>query len=225
MTGTVKAWSYSRLAQWEGCPAAFNYKSGITVPKVKEEQSPAMARGDEIHKMAARFITTPDAAFPAELAKFDELMWQLHDIPAESKTSEQQWGFTKNWRSTGWFSADTWFRNVLDAAVVYPDGEADVIDFKTGKMYDSNEDQRELNALALICRFPQVSKVTSRMWYLDSGHETYTEIEAWQRSELIEKWEKRVAPMFADTVFAPRPNDKCRWCSFAKSKKGPCKFG
>jgi len=218
----LTAWSYSRISLWEQCPLKFKLKH---IDKLPEEQSPAASRGDTIHKEAAAFISGATTGFPPSLAKFDAQMWELHDLPRDSVVVEQQWGFTKSWRPTGWFGANTWFRNILDVGVVYPDGHSDVVDHKTGKEYPDHADQRELNALSLMCRFPDVSHVTSRMWYLDAGHETIAEFEQHQKGELQEKWEKRVAPMFADTVFAPRPNDKCKWCAYARSKNGPCKFG
>jgi len=217
----ITAWSYSRAALWEECPLKFKLKH---IDKMPETQSPAMARGDKIHKQMAAYVMGTGPA-PAEAAKFDRLSKELAGMPAEVKCVEQQWGFSKSWRPVGWFGKDTWLRVILDAGVVYPDGTADVVDFKTGKKYGSNNDQMELFALATFCRFPHVSDVTTRLWYLDSGEEEVAEFKQDDRGLMIDKWEQRVAPMFADTVFAPRPNDKCRWCSFAKSKGGPCKFG
>src|SRR5262245_51001335 len=132
----ITAWSYSRLSLWEQCPLAFKLKH---IDKVKEEQSPAMARGDKIHKSAASYITGQSALSP-ELGKFNVLLTELQRMPPDVKVVEQQWGFTKNWRATGWFGSDTWLRVILDAAVVYPDGTADVIDHKTGKQYETNRD-------------------------------------------------------------------------------------
>lgn len=217
----ITAWSYSRLALWEQCPLAFKLKN---IDKIKEEQSPAMARGDKIHKQMAAFAMGTGAR-PAEAAKFGQLSDELAAMPTDIKVVEQQWGFSKSWRPTGWFGKDTWLRVILDAGVIYPDGTADVVDFKTGKKYGTNKDQMELFALATFCRFPHLSHVTTRLWYLDSGDEEVAEFEQDNRSEAIEKWEQRVAPMFEDNVFAPRPNDKCKWCSFARSKGGQCKFG
>jgi hypothetical protein len=219
----LTAWSYSRLAQWEACPLAFKLKH---LDKVHEEQSPAMKRGDDIHKIAARFLANEKFdSIPGELHKFSYQMNELRAMPASMKRVEQQWGFTKDWKPTEWFGNKTWLRAVLDACVVYPDGTADVIDHKTGKRYGSNKDQMELFALATFCKFPEVSHVTTRLWYLDLGVEEVEEFQQENRSEMIAAWEARVAPMFADTVFAPRPNEKCRWCAFAKGKGGQCKFG
>lgn len=223
----VTAWSFSRWETFDTC--AYQFACGLD-PQYKHmrTQSPAKARGDAIHKEAAHFITTPDAPFPASLAKFDALMWELHDMPADVKVVEQQWAFDRKWRPTGWFdrgTGTTWFRNILDAGVVYPDHSGDVIDHKTGKEYEKNAEQRELNAVSMLQRYPHLEVVTSRMWYLDSGVEREVTIGRHELPKLVAKWEKRADAMFNEKVWAPRPNEKCKWCDFAKSKGGPCKFG
>lgn len=230
--GPVTAWSYSRLAMWEQCPFAFKCKN---IDKIKEEQSPAMARGDRIHKIAESFVMSPAAGdgyvlpaesdLPPELRKFARLMMELQRMPADIKVVEQQWGFSKNWRATGWFGNETWLRVKIDVGVVYPDCTADMIDHKTGKKYDNHGDQLELNSLALMCRFPQVGHVTARNWYLDSGEEMVLEFDQSDKSDFMAKWEARVAPYFADRMFAPKPGNYCNRCAYSRSKNGPCKFG
>jgi len=222
MTAAVTAWSYSRYALWERCPLAFKLKH---IDKIPEEQSPAMARGDAFHKAAAAYLTEQTPVMPPEAKRFEKLMAEIRSFDQEWKVVEQQWGFTKNWQPTGWFGKDTWFRAILDVGVIYPFNVADVIDHKTGKKYGSNAEQMELFALATFCRYPQLESVMTRLWYHDSGDEETAEFTQDDRSLLIAKWDAKVAPMFADTVFAPKPNDKCRWCSFSKSKGGQCRFG
>jgi hypothetical protein len=116
-------------------------------------------------------------------------------------------------------------RVILDLGIVYDDGTGEAIDHKTGKEYPKNADQRELNGIAMLRRFPHLSHVTSRMWYLDQGHETVSEIEQSDVPELIEKWDARAKPMLEDKVFAPTPGETCRRCSYARSRGGPCRFG
>lgn len=231
MSNGVKAWSYSAAAAYIQCPYKFaNERGHGGHQKQKGEQSPAMARGDRIHKLGEKYVLAHDPAAPppVEFKLFEKQMRELAAMPKEDTVVEQQWGFDINWKATGYFGPTTWFRSKLDAAVVYEDGTADVVDYKTGKIYPENADQRELNAVAFFRRFPHVETLNSAMWYLDSDDKKPERLETFFAEDvpaLIHKWEARVAPMFTDEVFAPRPNDKCQWCHLAKSKGGKCRFG
>lgn len=219
----VTAWSFSRVEMYERCPFQFKCKH---IDRLPDPGSPAMERGDKIHKGTAAFLTS-DAPLPPEAHRFEQLLNELKAMPATARFVEQQWGFTKAWQPTGWFGKDTWLRVVLDAGVVYEDNTADVIDHKTGKMYNHNSDQVELFAAAVFRRFPTVEHVTTRLWYFDvpEGNELVAEFDKKDVRGIMEKWNARVEPMFAETLWAPRPNDKCKWCAFSKSKGGPCRFG
>lgn len=219
---TVTAWSYSRYAAYTLCPLQFKLRF---LDKLGEPSSPAMERGDRIHKGVAAYLggaaeCPPEAKQHAFPAKLIEEMRAFDD-----KVVEQQWGFTSRWEPTGWFGKDTWFRNIVDAAALYDDMTIDVVDWKTGKKYDTNADQMELNAVAMFARFKPATQVTTRMVYLDGGNEDTADFKRSEFDGLKDKWRHKVAPMFADRTFAPRPNDKCHFCIFAKSKTGKCRFG
>jgi hypothetical protein len=116
---------------------------------------------------------------------------------------------------------------VLDAVVVYEDNTAVVIDHKTGRKYATNEDQMRLFGLAAFKKFPELTEVSTRLWYLDQPEDNEVEFTYYKREEAkIQKdWEKAIQPMFNDRKFPPRPNDKCKWCFLGVSKGGDCKFG
>lgn len=220
----IDAWSFSRFDLWRTCPKQF-YEKFIT-KSIAEATTPAMQRGNDIHKAAADFLMGKLDTLPASLAKFERLMRQFRDMP--EKLVEQQWAFTKDWKATGYFAKGNnaaWLRVILDAALLYPDDTADVVDHKTGKKYGSNDDQMELFALATFSYAPWLKEVTTRLWYLDNGSEDIKTFYAADVPALRAKWEKMVAPMFEDTTFAPRPNEKCRFCALAKSNGGECRFG
>lgn len=222
MTNAVTAWSFSRWEQYDQCPLKFKLKN---IDKLPEPSSPAMDRGTRIHNDAEKFLTA-NAPLTEELRLFEGLFYELRALPgvvADQKTL--QWGYTQAWRPTGWFGRDTWFRSVLDAFAPYQDDTATGLDFKTGKKRSVSFDQIETQAMAVFCRIPSLKAVEMRLWYLDSGEEAVQTFTAAQVPALREKWEERVAPMFSDTVFAPRPNDKCRFCHYRQSNGGPCRFG
>lgn len=222
----IDAWSYSRYALYTLCPLKFKLQN---IDKVKTPQSPAMQRGDTIHKGIAAYLKDSSASVPAEALQhkvFETMLLEMKSWP--DKNVEQQWGYTFDMKPTGWFSKGTnhtWFRNILDVGLMYEDMTYEAVDWKTGKKYDSNEEQMETQALAIMCQFVPVTHVHTRMAYLDSGQEEQADYPATHKQKLIDKWKKKVAPMFSDTVFAPRPNDKCKFCDYARSKMGLCPFG
>jgi hypothetical protein len=239
MGNLVTAWSYSRYADYKQCPARFKYKH---IDKIADPGGPAMARGSAIHKEGEDFLKLSlahpggrKAIPPKSFAYFKSEMQQLATM---RPLVEQQWGFTRDWQPTGWFGKDTWLRVVCDVAIVYDDNTAEVIDFKTGKKYDTNEEQIELFSFGGFMQWPEVEHVTARLWYLDipdgpndgdphPESTTNTTIREYTRDQFEagrKAWEKKITPMFNDVKFAPRPNEKCRWCPYSKAKGGPCKF-
>jgi hypothetical protein len=219
----VTAWSWSRWSDYDQCPAKFKYKH---LDRLPDPGSAAMQRGNTIHKMAEDYVVGKLKTLPVELKHFKAEFAQLHEL---KPMVEQAWGFTKEWKHTGrngWFGDDVWFRSKADVFTVYEDDTADLIDHKTGRKYESNKMQVELFSLPGFMRLPTLKHITTRLWYLDQpeDNEVIAEYTA-KDAELIKKdWTKRVIPMFVDKKFAPKPNDKCRWCPFSKAKQGPCKF-
>ena len=211
------AWSYSAYALYSQCPLKYKLEK---IDKLPQPENPAFVKGHAWHKKAENFLRGVEKTLPAELVKFELSFQQLKTL---EPLVEQQWGFDAGWKPTEWFGKDTWFRSVADAAVLYPDNTAETIDHKTGKAYDTNEEQIETQALSVMCRYSEVKSVTARLWYLETGQEVVREFGVSQRDELKAKWAAKVGPMFADTRFAPRPNSRCRWCAFSKYAGGPCK--
>jgi hypothetical protein len=225
----ITAWSYSRYATYALCPLQFKFKF---IDKLPEPGSPAMQRGKDIHDGTANYITGKSSTLPRDAMKNDVIVDLIQQIKAfPNKEVEQQWGYTSNWEPSAWFDrggVKVWFRSVLDVGVMYDDLEFEAVDWKTGKRYGSNNDQMETQALAVFKRFKPVKKVTTRLAYMDEAGANpfeFDEFRAEQSVSLAKKWEKKVEPMFTDTVFAPRPNEKCRFCFQAKSAGGKCAFG
>lgn len=230
----VTAWSYSRFALYAQCPLAFKRTHLDTDPKTGRKykvgegsladckESPALAAGNKRHSDVAAYLSDK-APLPAAEKAHAAFLAEVKAVP--EKLVEHQQGFDRQWRPCGWFGNSTWYRQIYDVAVLYDDLSAECVDWKTGKRYGSNDEQMELQALSLMCQFKPAVHVTTRLFYLDSGEQVFAEFDASERDTLKQKWEAKVQPMFSDTVFAPRPNDKCRFCHFSQSKTGLCKFG
>lgn len=229
MSNGVTAWSYSRYNDYDTCPLMFKLKH---IDKIKPPGSAAMDRGSDIHKLGENFLKDPKAKKPpAEYAYFAD---QMKELKALNPRVELQLGFTSNWTPAyssprdphGWFARDTWLRIVCDVDVRYEDHTADIIDFKTGRRYDTNEAQVELFSCAPFMEDPKIQSVTTRLWYLDQPVDNEVVREYTRKDfEAIKKdWTKKVKPMFVDKRFAPKPNRRCGTCHFRKTNGGPCKF-
>lgn len=222
----IDAWSWSRYELYALCP--FKFKCEV-IDKRPKQQSVAMARGNTIHIDLAKYVRGDTDVMPAAVTtQFQKKLVQ--DIREhDDKLVEQQWGFDRHWNQTAWFKKAglpaPWLRSILDVALLYDDLVGEAIDWKTGKQYEANEEQMELFALSFMRKFRPATDVITRLVYVDAGAETISEYKAADQEKMIAKWEKKVAPMFEDELFLPRPNDKCRFCDHSKSKGGPCRFG
>jgi RecB family exonuclease len=232
----LTAWSFSRYSDYKRCPAKFKYKH---LEKRPEPGSAALDRGAMIHTLAERYLKGLIVRLPPELAAFEDEFKELRKLYKKDKSKfvvEDNWAFTKEWgrtTSTDW--ANCWLRIKLDFAQLITPTFMKVRDWKTGKLRDELHEeyleQLELYALAALMLFPDLEVVEPELDYLDLGliypDPDKGEPLRYYRSDverLRKTWEKRVAPMFKDKRFAPRPNDKCNWCHYRAENKGPCKY-
>lgn len=227
-TPQFTAWSYSRLKDWERCGLYAKLKY---LDKLPEPQGPAMGRGNEVHKVAEAYVTAakPPKGFPPELENFKKEFSGLRKDIASKKalnfSAEGEWAFTSRWTSTGWFDRDAWLRVKVDAAWTDSKSvELTVVDHKTGKRYPDHPDQLHLYGTVGFVMFPAVARVRAKLWYLDLGEEDEREYERGDLKRMIKTWEDRSRPLLADKLFAPRPNDKCKWCHYRKGNRGPCQY-
>lgn len=218
----IKAWSFSRWSTYEECPAKAKY---AYLDRLPQPDSPALARGQEVHAKAEGYVRGTIAELPSE---FDDFASDFAELKKELDVAvEEEWAFTSDWEPTGWFEKGpkaAWCRVKVDARVRKDDGAVvKVIDHKTGRVYPYHDKQMELYALGALLMFPTAEVVETELWYLDQGKVDGLEFSATERDELIATWEDRVRPMLTDTTFGATPSPKaCRFCPFAKSRGGPC---
>ncbi len=226
----LTAWSYSRWSTYEKCPLQAKYKY---IDKLPEPASAAMERGSAVHDQLAAYLRGdiprlgPNETAP--ITGWTYFAGLLNDLREMEPLVEQQWGFTDTLKQTGWFGSDTWFRSVLDVCLIYSDNTADVVDFKTGKPRPQETSQQaELYALSIVHRYPAVSHVTVRFWYVDLDQKGAEAVYRFSRDTLPDakkKWLDRGKRMTSDTMMVPKPGMHCKWCLAAKSIGGPCKYG
>lgn len=217
----ITGWSYSRWSTYTKCP--FKLKCSALL-RIKEPSGKAAERGDWIHKKGEQFLLGNIRGVPPEYKLFDKELRAIKNLGA---SSEADLTTTKNFgsptRGDDWDGA--WCRAKGDALVKPEASTLSIIDFKTGKMYDSHEDQGELYVVCGLVHEPEVEEVDVEFWYLDSGEvsvKMYTREGDFER--LKDKWMERAEPMLKDTRFEPTPSDECNRCYYSKRKNGPCKY-
>ncbi len=220
----ITQWSFSRWSTYDECP----YRAKLLfIEKRKAPGSPAMDRGDRIHKAAEAFVKGETKTLDPELKPVAKDILRYKKLAARP---EIMLAVTREWVSTGWFDANVWARIKIDVLALVTKKKvttAEVVDYKTGKFKPESESytkQLSLYAAGTLAVHPQVARVETKLLFTDHNKEvkeTYTRDEL---PALKAAWEERVAPMLADTVFAPRPGWYCKWCHFSKAKAGPCEY-
>lgn len=213
----IKAWSYSRLSDYQQCPRKAMFKYVMRLP---EPPNKAMDRGTAIHSEGEAYLNWEMEEVPKMYFGFANSMQELRENNA---IAEEQWAFRSDWTPCGWLDSEAWLRLKIDVAAVL-DGKLHTIDFKTGQIRMSHQNQLELYALASMKRRPGFEQYVVENWYLDHNERTINIHYPVEEQRLQEKWENKVAPMLSDTQFLPTPNEYCKRCHFRKSNGGPCEL-
>lgn len=227
------SWSYSRFRDYDRCPLFAKLKH---LDKISEgPDSPAMARGSAIGKMAEDYTKGLLKTLPMELRLFDKEFKALRAMKMRNVWVEESWCFDRNWQPVAWNDwNNVWLRVKMDLCGVDEHRVLVPVDHKTGK-YREHElgsylEQLDIYAMGGMCQHTQTIGASPRLWFLDEGiiyPQVNNEELYYPRSELPllqKKWTAKVRPMFEDKTFKPRPNDKCRYCAYSKSKGGTCPF-
>lgn len=213
------AWSHTSLETFNQCPKKWFHKY---ILKEKEPSSPALERGNYVHKSIENYLLNK-AAMPDDLAGFAPLVNSV-----ESKVNlggkihiEYKMGLTEQLYAAEFFSKNVWARASADVVIV--DGrKALVIDWKTGKVREK-EKQLKILAMFLFRHIPSLQEITACNIWLEHGkggevYKFYNEKESEYWSGLkpeIQAVEKAVE----NNQFECKPSPLCGWC-FVKD----CKF-
>ena len=221
MPNKITAWSYSRLACWESCPAQHNYRN---ILKLDEPKGAPLLEGIKIHNQIEKYLTGKVEACPIACLPMKDMLKDLREL---KPIVEERWSFTKDMRKTTWMARNVYLRVVLDAALIYEDATADVIDHKTGKFRPNDAtyaDQMGLFAACTFIKFQDLHHITTRLWFVEHNEEVIAEYERSHAAEVLIDLTFRAEQMMADTDFPATPSWKCRWCHFRKDNGGPCEF-
>jgi hypothetical protein len=222
------SWTVSKLNMYDGCPAKAKYKH---LDKLPEPDSPAMARGGEVHAHAEQYVTGREKKLADELQqkKVKSLVEKLKkDYKGKKVRVEMELAFNRAWKPCHWLAKDVYVRFKIDVVHFISDGLAVVIDWKTGKFKPEHEEyQEQLHAYCTALLSSGLAKKAKAMLvFTDSGDivEGDETFELEDLPAMQQYWDKKAKPFLSDTKHAPRPGNGCRWCPYSTNKGGPCRF-
>lgn len=211
-------WGFSKLDTYRACPKQFFFQY---VEKRPSPSNAAMERGGKLHENIEMYLNGWTPKLLPEIASWQEA---LDALKTKNFQAEQALGFSKAWALLpDWFHRDTWLRAKMDAKYLEGD-KLTVIDFKSGKYRVPSQDQVELYAVVGSAMHPEANTIIAEFWFLDTG-DIYTR--AYTKEELIKlrtKYEQASAPLYTDVVWEAEPSAACRYCTYSRTKGGPCKY-
>jgi hypothetical protein len=205
-------WSYSRLKNFETCALRFLH---YDVLKDTVEDTRQQSEGHAAHK-AYELRIREGKKLPMPLTHHEPILAKLEALPGDHY-AEQKLALTSEFKPTGFFSPDVWFRTVLDFCNVSPDGEtAAVVDYKTGKP-GSDMTQLQLMSVTTMHFQPTIQRVRARLLFMNHNHAERAEF---TRADITEIWTKilprvrKLREAVEERDFPPRPNGLCtRYCA------------
>jgi len=199
-------WSFSKWSMFNKCPYLFKK---YHIDKVKQEETPALARGNLIHKMSELYIKD-QAPMTGEIRSMWRGLEALKRVDAEA---EAEWAFDETWEAVGWNDPRAWLRLKIDA-FVYRTDRCAVIDFKTGKKYPEHKDQLCLYATATFQSYSQPQIVQAADWYFDKGKVEKITFCRNTHSAHLGVWTDRANAIYRERDFKPKKNWTCKFCPF-----------
>lgn len=198
------------------------------------ETSPAMDRGDQVHAAIREYITGASDQWYEEFNAIADILERYRELFKTKRglmRLEFELALKKDWTVTAWMAKDCWVRIKIDLVLLDP-VLAEVVDWKTGRYKGDQEikgeydDALDIYATGVMSLgLSQETKAT--LIFTDHGEvvdRPRGNISLPIVRERQEYWERRVAPMMADEMFAPIPGKFCYRCGYSQRKGGPCEY-
>jgi len=201
------AWSFSKLKNYETCP--LKYQQVDLLKAFREAPSKELKWGDEVHHAIAAALLNK-MALPKEMQAYQPWLDKVNTIPGDLYV-EQKYAINKDFKPTGYFDGDVWFRGIGDAVKIIRDRGV-IVDWKTGAI-KADSVQLMLMAQCLFSHFPQLVEVYTMYVWLKEDTKT---VEIFTRQDLADGWLglfDRVNTLENATKtnnFPPKPSGLCK---------------
>lgn len=207
----LKAWSYSRLRNFETCP--HRYLHYDVLKDVSEPESAELRAGNAMHKAFENRLVH-DLPLTSGHLRFETMLAKIVDAPGVI-FGEQRLAITQDMQPDLYFGARVWFRTIVDLMKLRDD-TAVVFDWKDGKAKD-DPTQLMLMAAAIFVHYPQVQQVKTGLIFINHD---YAHVEHYGRDDQVGIWNEilpRVKSLLAAHAvdqFPPKPSGLCkRYCA------------
>lgn len=213
----MKAWSYSSLTDFLGCPRRFHMVRDMKVVPFKETE--AIKHGNEVHKALedriGKGVPLPEkyAQYEGVAAKFDK----------PGVFVEKEIALTRSLKPTGWWSKDCWVRGKIDVGIKAKN-KVILADWKTGGKVRPESAQLQLFAAMEMSVSPEVEEAKTMFVWLQPGKTT---AETFKREAVPVIWSdwinkaQRLETAYEKDVWMPKPSGLCGWCPLSKEH---CEF-
>lgn len=232
----IKAWSFSRLKDFEQCP----YKAWLKYSEKRSQahmDTKAADRGTAIHLDCENFVNGT-GVMTKEMKHFRPYFEDLKvQYDLGSVILEENWGFDQNWMKTGFFDDNVWCRMKLDNFITktLDSDNGQIIhggatDYKSGKKFGnevSHGQQGQIYAVGSFMRYPTLEVCDVELVYLDQNQTTRRTYTREKAMLFLPSWNKRALKMTQAEDFPPKPNKmSCMWCPFGpQNGNSSCEWG
>lgn len=215
------AFSYSRYMTFKKCPLKykFSYIDGLRPPFT---ESPAMARGTEIHQSIEDFLNGESEELHPDIHEF--YGQYFNSIREDDVFPELPFSYNWEWNVCDFDSPDCMVRGFFDTIHLY--NGVNVLEYKTGKIYPEHVYQRTLYGIAARLAFPEGGPVSVTTMYLDQRKNKGGVVFDNMVEEAMPAWKnnfQRIIDTAPEDMVA-NPHFGCKWCEFSRKKGGPCQF-
>lgn len=233
-------WGYTKLRNWRNCPRQ-HLETDIEKKWVETGDNENLEFGNAVHTALEKRILEAVPIPPHLQAnlKGDMEHWcrkvlggfrDATDFEIATKgllKGEQQLAMGEDFAPCGWFDkkVNVWLRAKLDIMKIV--GPACLLlDWKTGKVSDREQDQLAISAAMVFAHFPQVQAVRSVYVWLKEGTDVTTTMDI-RRTDLPAFWAGILPEVnqyrkdLSELNMPPKPSGLCGWCRVKSCEHNP----
>jgi CRISPR/Cas system-associated exonuclease Cas4 (RecB family) len=224
------ALSWSRWSDYDQCPRKFFLKYMDKSPSFKMDpmkKSLHLIRGEQLHLQLENYalwkinvVTQPDLVKPEmlpETAALCPIIDRLFET-SEFVLPETQLAVNKEWKKTGWFDKDAYYRAIMDL-IAGRRNHGIMWDYKSGKYQPYGDECGQLHlSCAMVIPMKGWDYIDVSYLFIDSKRPEGLRVTQEDVPKLIKIFDERSDKVNSETQWAPKKNENCKWCEATKEE-------